>query len=122
MCCDARLGFYYHHCAKVSGVIELAGFPIRHPNASVGCRDPWQITLVQSVAGRELDEIRHRSANKVRMRRFGVEPAINIGFCDMAQIINVITINTGAMSFVLTDNLKSANRSAVSFPTTGYAR
>ena len=29
------LRFYHHHGAEVGGVIELARFPIRHPNASV---------------------------------------------------------------------------------------
>ena len=29
------LRFYHYECAQVSGVIKLACFPIRHPNASV---------------------------------------------------------------------------------------
>jgi hypothetical protein len=29
------LRFYYHWCADVSGVIKLARFPIRHPDAPV---------------------------------------------------------------------------------------
>jgi hypothetical protein len=38
-----------------------------------------------------------------------------------ARGINAITIQTGAMMFVLTNDLKATNRSAVSFPATGYA-
>src|SRR5258707_10626618 len=56
------------------------------------------------------------------MRRLAVTPAVDIGLHDMAGVINVVTINTGAMIFVLTDDLKAANRSAVSFASTGYAR
>jgi hypothetical protein len=29
------LEFYHHRCPDVSGVIKLARFPIRHPNASM---------------------------------------------------------------------------------------
>ena len=116
------LRFYYHHCANVDGVIKLARFPIRHPNASVRCRHPRQITLVQAVTGRELDKVGHRRANEVRMWRFAVTSAIHVGLHDAARAINIVTIKTGAMIFVLTGDLKSANRSSIPFATTGYAR
>jgi hypothetical protein len=56
------------------------------------------------------------------MRRFGVTPDIDVGLHDPARIINVVTIDTGAMIFVLTDDLKPANRGAVALTTTGYTR
>ena len=76
---------------------------------------------MQSVAGRELEKVGHRGAHKVRMRRFGVAPSIDVGLHDATRIVNIVAIETGAMIFVLTDDLKTANRSAVSFPATGYA-
>jgi hypothetical protein len=33
---------------------------------------------------------------------------------DLARVINVVTVETGAMIFVLADDLKATNRSAVS--------
>jgi len=76
---------------------------------------------MQPVARREFEKVGHRSAHKVRMRRSAVTPAIDVGLHDPARVINVVTIETGAMIFVLTDDLKATNRSAVSFATTGYA-
>src|SRR6266576_1757677 len=78
------LRFYHHHGAEVGGVIELARFPIRHANASVCCRPPRQVALVQSVARREFEKVGHRAANEVRVRRFGVTPAIDVGLHDPA--------------------------------------
>src|SRR5438034_7022459 len=82
---------------------------------------PWQVALVQSVAGRELEKVGHRGAHKVRMRRSAVTPAIDVGLHDFARGVNVVPIETGAMIFVLTDDLKATNRSAVAFSTAGYA-
>src|SRR5438876_11228909 len=76
---------------------------------------------MQSVARREFEKVGHRGAHKVRMRRSAVTPAIDVGLHDPARVINVVTIETRAMIFVLTDDLKAANRSAVSFSATGYA-
>jgi hypothetical protein len=56
------------------------------------------------------------------MPRFGVTPAINIGFHDVARVINIVTINAGAMIFVLTEDLKATNWGSIPFATTGYAR
>ena len=121
--CGARfiLTFYNHRRPQVGGVIKLARFPIRHSNASVRCRLPRQVALVQSVARRELDKIRHRGAHEVGMRWFGVAPAIDVGFHDSARIINVVTIKAGAMIFVFANDLKTTSRCAVAFATTGYA-
>jgi hypothetical protein len=55
------------------------------------------------------------------MRRSAVTPAIDVGLHDLARVINVVTIETGAMTFVLTEDLKATDRSAVSFSTAGYA-
>src|SRR5438128_5780594 len=55
------------------------------------------------------------------MRRFGVAPSIDVGLHDATRIVNIVAIETGAMIFVLTNDLKTANRSAVTFTTTGYA-
>jgi len=76
---------------------------------------------MQSVARRELDKIRHRGAHEVGMRWFGVTPAIDVGFHDSARIINVVPIDTGAMIFVLANDLEVTCGCAVAFPTTGYA-
>src|SRR5438477_5724276 len=56
----------------------------------------------------------------MRMRRSVGTPAIDVGLHDPARVINVITIETGAMIFVFTDDLKATNRSAVSLSATGY--
>src|SRR6266436_7159306 len=85
-------------------------------------RAPRQVALVQSVARRELEKVGHRGTHEVRMRRFGVTPSIDVGLHDATRVVNVVTIETGAMIFVLTDNLEVTNRSAISFATTGYAR
>src|SRR5206468_8524643 len=58
---------------------------------------------------------------RVRMGGFAVTPAIGVGLHDPARVINVVAIETRAMIFVLTDDLKAANRSAVPFSVTGYA-
>src|SRR5207247_8079057 len=75
---------------------------------------------MQSVARREFEKVGHRCAHKVRLRRSAVTPAIDVGLHDPARVINVITIETGAMIFVLTDDLKATSRSAVSFSAAGY--
>ena len=56
------------------------------------------------------------------MWRFGVAPDIDIGFHDASRVIDVVPINTRAMSFVLAGDLKPTNRSAVAFATAGYSR
>ena len=56
------------------------------------------------------------------MRRLRVAPRIHVRFHDMARVINIVAIDTGPMTFVLSSNLKAANRSAVSFTTTRDAR
>src|SRR6185312_5615519 len=61
------LGFYDDGCSNMDGVITLTRFPIRHPNATVRCRFPGQITLVQSVAWRELDKVGHWCAYEMGM-------------------------------------------------------
>ena len=76
---------------------------------------------MQSVARREFEKVGHRSAYKVRMRRSAVTVAIDVGFHDPARVINIVTIETGAMICIFTDDLKATNRSAVSFATAGYA-
>ena len=50
-----------------------------------------------------------------------VTPAVDVGLHDPARVINVVTIETGAMICIFTDDLKATNRSAVSFATTGNA-
>src|SRR5438034_453478 len=81
---------------------------------------PWQVALVQSVAGRELEKVGHRGAHEMRMQRSAVTPAVDVGLHDFARGVNVVAIETGAMIFVFTDDLKATNRSAVSFSTAGY--
>ena len=56
----------------------------------------------------------------MRMRRFRVTPAVNVGLHDFTRGVNVVAIYAGAVIFVLTDDLERANRSAVSFSTAGY--
>jgi len=84
-------------------------------------RHPWQVAQVQSVTRREFEKVGHRGAYKVRMLRSAFTPAIDVGLHDPARVINVVTIETGAMIFVLTNDLKATSRSAVSFATAGYA-
>src|SRR6266436_5075504 len=76
---------------------------------------------MQSIARGEFEKVGHRGAHKVRMRRSAVTPAIDVGPRDPARVINVVTIDTGPMIFVLTDDLKAPNRSAISFSAAGYA-
>jgi hypothetical protein len=56
------------------------------------------------------------------MRRFGVAPVVYVRLHDPAGVINIVAVNTGAMIYILTEDLKATNRSAVPFATTGYAR
>ena len=116
------LRLYQYRCAEAGGVIKLARFPIRHSNASVRRRHPWQVALVQSVARRELEKVGHRRAHEVGMRRFGVTPRVDVGLHDSVRVVDVVTIETGAMILVLADHLKATNGSAISFATAGYAR
>jgi hypothetical protein len=76
---------------------------------------------VQSVARREFEKVGHRRAHKVRMWWSAVTAAIDVGFHDPPRVINIVTIETGAMISVFTDDVKATNRSAVSFATAGYA-
>ncbi len=76
---------------------------------------------MQSIAWGEFEKVGHRGAHKVRMRRPAVTPAIDVGPHDPARVINVVTIDAGPMIFVLTDDLKAPNRSAISFSAAGYA-
>ena len=118
----ALLRFHYHWCPNVRYVIKLACLPVRHPNAPVGRGYPRQVTLMQSVAGRELEKIGHQSTHEVRMRRFRITSAIHVGLHDSARLIHVVTIQTGAMILVLTDDVKMTDRSVVTFAATGYPR
>src|SRR6266850_3477339 len=117
---DESLRSYHHRCPDAGGVIKLARFPIRHPDTPVGGGLARQVTLVQSVAGREFEKVGHRGANEMRMRWPAVTPAIDVGLHDFVPGINVVAIETGAMIFVFTEDLKATDRSAVSFPTTRY--
>src|SRR5438105_14694085 len=56
------------------------------------------------------------------MREFGVTPRIYVGLHHMTRIVNIVTIDTRPMVFILTNHLKATNRSAVSFATTRYPR
>ena len=67
---NSLLRLYQHRCPNVGGVIKLARFPIRHSNAAMRRRLPWQVALVQSVARRELEKVGHRGAYEVGMRWF----------------------------------------------------
>src|SRR5439155_19310808 len=98
-----------------------ARFPTRHPDTSGRCGNARQGALVQSVARRELEKVGHRGPHEMRVWRFARAPAIDVGLHDPARVINVVTIETGAMIFVLTDDLKATSRSEVSFSATGYA-
>jgi hypothetical protein len=55
------------------------------------------------------------------MERSAVTPAVDVGFHDPARVVNVVTIETGTMIFVLTDHPEATDRSAVPFATAGYA-
>jgi hypothetical protein len=54
------------------------------------------------------------------MRRFGSAPAVDVRLHHPARTINIVSIKTGAMVFVLADDVKVSNRSAVPFASTGY--
>jgi hypothetical protein len=56
------------------------------------------------------------------MRRSVVAPAIDVGLYDPARVIDVVTIETRAMIFVLTDDLKATNWRPVSFSAARYPR
>ena len=78
---------------------------------------------MQSVARRELEENTGIGApTKCECGGLGAAPSIDVGFHDATRIVNIVTIEAGAMIFVLPDNLEVTNRSAISFATTGYAR
>src|SRR3954464_12730765 len=81
-----------HGRADVRRLVELAGFPVRHPDTTVRGGNTGQISLVQSVTGRELDEERHRRADKMRTARLIVFPAIDVRFHDAARIIHVVAV------------------------------
>src|SRR5947208_2761673 len=81
---NGLLGLYHHRRPNVSSTVKLARFPIGHPNASMRCGHAWQVTLMQSVARREFEKVRHRGTHEVRMRRLAIAPAIDIGFHDLA--------------------------------------
>jgi hypothetical protein len=49
------------------------------------------------------------------MRRSAVTPAVDVGFHDAARVINVVTIEAGAMILVLTNDLKTTSGGTVSF-------
>ena len=81
-----------------------------------------QISLVQSVTGRELDEEWHRRADEMRMGRLAVLPAIDVSFHDAAGIVDVTAVETRAMIDVFPDHAEMPDRSAMAFATTGNAR
>jgi len=70
---------------------------------------------MQSVPRREFEKVGHRGAYEMRIPGCAVTPAIDVGFHDLARGINIITIETGAMIFVLANDLKATSRSAISF-------
>ena len=52
------------------------------------------------------------------MWRFAVTSAIDVGFHHVASAINIVTINTGAMFLILTDDFKATDGRAVAFAAT----
>src|SRR5438045_2909723 len=71
-----------HRRADVRRFVELTGFPVRHPDTTVRGGNTGQVTLMQPVTGRELDEERHRCPDETRMRRLAVLPDIDVPFHD----------------------------------------
>src|SRR5438477_4281647 len=115
---------WLHHdgCADMRGVEKLARFPIRHPNASVRRRNTGQIALVQSISRRELQEVRHRRAQKMGMGRLRIFPHIHVWPNDSAGVVHVITVKAGTVTLVFADNTELTKRRSVSLTTTRDSR
>src|SRR5437868_2025620 len=84
--------------ADMRGVEKLARFPIRQPNASVRRGNAGQITLVQLISRRELQEVRHRRAQKMGTGRLRTFPHIHVRPNDSAAVVHVITVEAGTVS------------------------
>ena len=108
-----------YRCADVGGIVELACFPVGHPDASVGSGHSGEITLVQSVPRRKLDEERHRRADEMGVRRFAVFPRIDVPLHDATRIVNVTAVETGTMVDVFANDREAADRGAMALAPAG---
>src|SRR5437588_12469033 len=122
--CESLSALRLHHdgCADMRGVEKLARFPIRHPNASVRRRNAGQIALVQSIPRRELQEVRHRRAQKMGMGRLRIFPHIHVWPNDSAGVVHVITVETGTVILVFADNTELTKRRSVPLTTARNSR
>lgn len=78
----AALRLHRNRGADLDGIVELARFPIGHPDAAVRGRLARQVALVQAEAGSEFHEVRHRGADEMGVARPGVAPGIDIRLHD----------------------------------------
>ena len=76
---------------------------------------------MQTVAGRELKEVGHRSPHEMGMWRPAIASAIDVGFHNLTVRTNIIAIDTRSMVFVLANDVKATNRGAISFAATRYS-
>src|SRR5437870_1811513 len=98
----------------MGGIVELARFPIRHPDAAVRRRHPWQIALVQPKARRKLEEERHRRADELGVSRLRSAPDILVGAVDVPRSVAIGTIDAGALIQVFADDAEMSYRRAMS--------
>lgn len=103
-------------------VIELSGFPIRHPHASMRSRVARQVTGMQAIAGLEFDKVGHRCSDKMCTGRPALFPHVHIGFHHRAIRVHVIAIQAGSVVVVQSNDFKMSGGSGVSLPASRYAR
>src|SRR5262249_38655500 len=77
---------------------------------------------VQSVAGQEFEEERHRRAEEVRAGRARRFAAIDVGLHDIAVVIDVVAVKPRAVILVLADDTEFSSGRAVAFAPGGDGR
>ena len=102
----------------MDGRIKLAGFPVGHADAAVRSGFAREITLMQSVAGRKLDEIRHWGAHEMGMGRLPITPDVHVGLDDNVVGAGAVSaVNARAMIQVLPNDREMACWSAMPLTT-----
>jgi hypothetical protein len=108
--------------ADSRGVVELSRFPIRQPHTAMRSWVSRQMTRVQSVPWLKLQEERHRRANKPRTARLGCPSHIHIRTNDSSASVNIVSVQSGAMINVLSNDAEAPRRCAIPLAASGYPR
>ena len=103
-------------------VIEMVGHSLRQTDATVRGRIRRHVTLMHGVTAPEKHGVGHASAIEMRTSWPRIFPGIDIRFCDVAEVVNIIAEDSRDVILVFREDLIVARRSRESFLAGGNGR